>query len=62
MSQVIAFTIALIMAQIEAERTEVLRLSAALTSLRTSSRQDLKAAQDREAALKAVLASESEVC
>lgn len=49
------------MAQIEAERTEVLRLSAALTGLRTSSRQDLKAAQDREAGLKAVLASESEV-
>ncbi|CAM9143470.1 unnamed protein product, partial [Laminaria digitata] len=45
---------------IEAERTEVLRLSAALNGLRSTSRQELKAATDRETGLKAVLASESE--
>lgn len=50
-----------ILKQIEAERTEVLRLSSALSTLRSTLRQDAKAATDRETGLKAVLASESEV-
>lgn len=46
--------------QVEAERTEVLRLSTALDEMRSAARQDAKAANDREAALKALLASETE--
>lgn len=48
--------------QVEAERTEVLRLTTELSNLRSAARQDMKAAQDRETALKALLASETEVC
>lgn len=47
--------------QVEAERTEVLRLAAELNNLRAASEQDAVAAGEREAALKALLASETEV-
>lgn len=47
--------------QVEAERTEVLRLAAELNDLRAASEQDAIAARKREAALKAMLASETEV-
>ena len=48
-------------AQVEAERTEVLRLGAELNDLREAAEQDAAAADEREAALKALLASETEV-
>ena len=47
--------------QVEAERTEVLRLAAELNDLRAKSEQEAIAAKEREAALKAMLASETEV-
>lgn len=47
--------------QVEAERTEVLRLGAELNDLREAAEQDATAADEREAALKALLASETEV-
>lgn len=47
--------------QVETERREVLRLSAALNDIRSAAGQDMQAAQDREAALTALLASETEV-
>ena len=47
--------------QVEAERTEVLRLAAELNALRAASEQAAIAAREREAALKAMLASETEV-
>lgn len=47
--------------QVETERVEVLRLSAALDDLRSTAHQDMLAAQDKETALKALLASETEV-
>lgn len=47
--------------QVEAERTEVLRLAAELNDLRAASEQNAVAAREREAALKALLASETEV-
>lgn len=47
--------------QVETERREVLRLSAALNDIRSAADQDMQAAQDRETALTALLASETEV-
>ncbi len=49
------------LSQVEAERTEVLRLGAELNDLREAAEQDATAADEREAALKALLASETEV-
>lgn len=47
--------------QVEDERTEVLRLTDELNKLRLATRQEVKAAQEREAALKTLLADEAEV-
>ncbi|CAM9186363.1 unnamed protein product, partial [Pylaiella littoralis] len=46
--------------QVEVERTEVLRLAAELNDLRAEAEQDAVAAREREGALKALLASETE--
>lgn len=48
-------------AQVEVERTEVLRLVAELNDLRAVAEQDAIAAREREGALKSLLASETEV-
>lgn len=48
-------------AQVEFERTEVLRLAAELNDLRAVAEQDAIAAREREGALKTLLASETEV-
>lgn len=48
--------------QVEAERTEVLRLAAELNDLRAAAEQEATAGREKEAALKAMLASETEVC
>ncbi|CAM9475926.1 unnamed protein product, partial [Ectocarpus sp. 13 AM-2016] len=46
--------------QVEAERTEVLRLAAELNDLRAAAKQEATAGREKEAALKAMLASETE--